>query len=209
MAIAEAPLHFHPNGPLVALVGNPNCGKTALFNRLTGGRQHVANYAGVTVERKEGKLLTDGGKLLRILDLPGVYSLYPRSPDEKVTADVLAGRAQGEKRPDVVVCVVDATNLRRSLRLVLAVQRTGIPCMLALNLMDEARAAASTSTPNGCPANWASRWRRRWPCARMATHRCASCWVTATSGQHRALQQRTPKPTPPRSRKTTTVFRPS
>ncbi|MDE2394833.1 MAG: ferrous iron transporter B [Burkholderiales bacterium] len=139
MAIAEATLHFHPTGPLVALVGNPNCGKTALFNRLTGGRQHVANYAGVTVERKEGKLLTDGGKLLRILDLPGVYSLYPRSPDEKVTADVLAGRAQGEKRPDMVVCVVDATNLRRSLRLVLAVLRTGIPCVLALNLMDEAR----------------------------------------------------------------------
>ena len=137
--MTEAIVHLHPTGPLVALVGNPNCGKTALFNRLTGGRQQVANYAGVTVERKEGRLQTTGGKSLRILDLPGVYSLYPRSPDEKVTADVLAGRAQGERRPDLVVCVVDATNLRRSLRLVLAVQRTGIPCVLALNLMDEAR----------------------------------------------------------------------
>jgi ferrous iron transport protein B len=138
--MAEATIHLHPSGPLVALVGNPNCGKTALFNRLTGGRQQVANYAGVTVERKEGRLLSASGPSLRILDLPGVYSLYPRSPDEKVTADVLAGRAQGERRPDLVVCVVDATNLRRSLRLVLAVQRSGIPCVLALNLMDEAQA---------------------------------------------------------------------
>ena len=111
---------------LVALVGNPNCGKTALFNRLTGSRQKVANYAGVTVERKEGKLKTAAGKLLRVLDLPGTYSLYPRSPDERVTVDVLAGRAQGEKRPNLVVCVLDATNLRRNLRLLLAVRRDRI-----------------------------------------------------------------------------------
>lgn len=136
----EAPIHLYPTGPLVALVGNPNCGKTALFNRLTGSRQKVANYAGVTVERKEGRLLTPGGKNLRILDLPGTYSLYPRSPDERVTCDVLAGRAMGEKRPDLVVCVVDATNLRRSLRLVLAVQRMHLPCVVALNMSDEARA---------------------------------------------------------------------
>ena len=95
--------------PLIALVGNPNCGKTALFNLLTGSRQKVANYAGVTVERKEGRMsLGEGRPALRILDLPGAYSLYPRSPDERVTADVLAGRAEGEKRPDLVVCVVDA-----------------------------------------------------------------------------------------------------
>ena len=136
----EAPIHLHPTGPLVALVGNPNCGKTALFNRLTGSRQKVANYAGVTVERKEGRLVTPGGKSLRILDLPGTYSLYPRSLDERVTCDVLAGRAMGEKRPDLVICVVDATNLRRSLRLVLAVQRMNLPCLVALNMSDEAQA---------------------------------------------------------------------
>ncbi|MEI6839580.1 MAG: ferrous iron transporter B, partial [Alcaligenaceae bacterium] len=136
----EATVHVHPTGPLVALVGNPNCGKTALFNRLTGSRQKVANYAGVTVDRIEGRLLTPAGKKLRILDLPGTYSLYPRSLDERVTCDVLAGRAVGEKRPDLVVCVVDATNLRRSLRLVLAVQRLNVPCVVALNMSDEARA---------------------------------------------------------------------
>ncbi|MBN8772551.1 MAG: 50S ribosome-binding GTPase, partial [Thiobacillus sp.] len=127
---------MHRGGPLVALVGNPNCGKTALFNVLTGSRQKVANYAGVTVERKEGRYLTTAGKALRVLDLPGTYSLNPRSPDEQVTVDVLMGRARGEKRPDRVVCVVDATNLRRNLRLVLAVKRLGLPCVVALNMTD-------------------------------------------------------------------------
>lgn len=135
-ARGEAVIHVHPAGPLLALVGNPNCGKTALFNRLTGSRQKVANYAGVTVERKEGRLKTAAGKVLRLLDLPGTYSLYPRSPDERVTCDVLAGRARGEKRPDLVVCVLDATNLRRNLRLVLAVQRLGLPMVVALNMAD-------------------------------------------------------------------------
>jgi ferrous iron transport protein B len=134
--VTEAVVHVHRGGPLVALVGNPNCGKTALFNRLTGSRQKVANYAGVTVERKEGRLRTADGKTLRVLDLPGAYSLHPRSPDERVTVDVLQGRARGEKRPDLVVCVVDASNLRRNLRLVLAVQRLGLPCIVALNMVD-------------------------------------------------------------------------
>ncbi|MGB7304381.1 MAG: ferrous iron transporter B [Burkholderiaceae bacterium] len=129
-------IHLHPTGTVVALVGNPNCGKTALFNQLTGSRQKVANYAGVTVERKEGRLKTASGKTLRILDLPGTYSLYPRSPDERVTADVLFGRAVGEKRPDLIVCVVDATNLRRNLRLVLAIKKLGLPCVVALNMTD-------------------------------------------------------------------------
>ena len=133
-------VYVHPAGPLVALVGNPNCGKTALFNRLTGSHQKVANYAGVTVERKEGKLTTPAGTHLRVLDLPGTYSLHPRSPDEKVTCDVLTGHAKGEKRPDLVVCVVDATNLRRNLRLVLAVKRLGLPCVVALNMTDLAAA---------------------------------------------------------------------
>ncbi len=134
--MSEAVIHVHHGGPLVALVGNPNCGKTALFNLLTGSRQKVANYAGVTVERKEGKLVTPAGKSLRVLDLPGAYSLHARSPDERVTCDVLHGRARGEKRPDLVVCVVDATNLRRNLRIVLAVKRLGLPCVVALNMTD-------------------------------------------------------------------------
>ncbi|MEO8411346.1 MAG: FeoB small GTPase domain-containing protein, partial [Propionivibrio sp.] len=136
MSANASVIHFHASGPLLALVGNPNCGKTALFNRLTGSRQKVANYAGVTVERKEGRLVTPGGKTLRVLDLPGAYSLYPRSPDERVTVDVLFGRAVGEKRPDLVVCVVDTTNLRRNLRLALAVKRLGLPCIVALNMAD-------------------------------------------------------------------------
>jgi ferrous iron transport protein B len=137
--MTAAVVHVHRGGPLVALVGNPNCGKTALFNRLTGSRQKVANYAGVTVERKEGRLPLPGGRVLRVLDLPGAYSLHPRSPDERVTHDVLFGTAIGEKRPDLVVCVLDATNLRRGLRLVLAVQRLGLPCLVALNMTDLAR----------------------------------------------------------------------
>ncbi len=143
----EARVHLHPSGLLVALVGNPNCGKTALFNLLTGSKQKVANYAGVTVERKEGRLTLPDGRALRILDLPGAYSLYPRSLDERVTCNVLMGRAVGEKQPDLVVCVVDASNLRRTLRLVLAVQRMGLPCIVALNMMDVAKRRGMTIDP--------------------------------------------------------------
>jgi ferrous iron transport protein B len=125
--------------PLIALVGNPNCGKTALFNLLTGSRQKVANYAGVTVERKEGVALTSSGKRIRILDLPGVYSLDAATPDEHVTCDVLLGRRAGESMPDAMVCVTDATNLRQNLRLVLALRRLGIPMLLALNMSDLAK----------------------------------------------------------------------
>jgi len=125
--------------PLVALVGNPNCGKTALFNILTGSRQKVANYAGVTVERKEGSLLTPSGLRVRVLDLPGAYSLDPLTPDEQVTADVLLGRRAGEPTPDFVVCVTDATNLRQNLRLVLSLKRLGLPMVVALNMTDIAR----------------------------------------------------------------------
>jgi len=137
--VSQSVVHVHRGGALIALVGNPNCGKTALFNLLTGSRQKVANYAGVTVERKEGQLRTPDGKALRVLDLPGTYSLHPRSPDERITCEVLQGRAAGEKRPDLVVCVVDATNLRRNLHLVLAVQRLGLPCVVALNMVDLAK----------------------------------------------------------------------
>ncbi len=135
----ESKVHFFSSDPLVALLGNPNCGKTALFNLLTGSRQKVANYSGVTVERKEGRLSLASGKNIRILDLPGAYSLYPRSLDEKVTCNVLLGRAEGEKRPDLVVCILSAMNLRRNLRLVLAAKRLGLPCVVVLNMLDIAK----------------------------------------------------------------------
>lgn len=139
MSTSAAKIHFFPSEPLVALLGNPNCGKTALFNLLTGSRQKVANYSGVTVERKEGRLTLASEKVIRILDLPGAYSLYPRSLDERVTCDVLHGNAQGEKRPDLVLCVLNAMNLRRNLRLVLAAKRLGLPCIVVLNMVDVAK----------------------------------------------------------------------
>ncbi|WP_310632792.1 ferrous iron transporter B [Paraburkholderia sp.] len=123
----------------IALVGNPNCGKTALFNLLTGARQKVANYAGVTVERKEGRFVTPSGRKVQLLDLPGAYSFDSASPDERVTHDVLMGRYPGEAIPQLVVCVADATNLRLHLRFVLEVKRMGRPVVLALNMMDAAK----------------------------------------------------------------------
>jgi ferrous iron transport protein B len=122
----------------IALVGNPNSGKTALFNRLTGSRQKVANYAGVTVERKEGRFVAPSGRSIRVLDLPGTYSLAATSPDEAVTRDVCMGRFESEARPDLLVCVVDATNLRLHLRFVLELQQLGLPMVLALNMSDAA-----------------------------------------------------------------------
>lgn len=123
--------------PLVALLGNPNCGKTALFNRLTGSRQKVANYAGVTIERKEGAFTSPAGRAFRVLDLPGAYSLAAQTPDEAITRDVLSGVR--ERAPDAIVCVVNATNLRLNLRLVLEIRRLGLPMVLALNMVDVAR----------------------------------------------------------------------
>ena len=123
----------------IALVGNPNCGKTALFNRLTGGRQKVANYAGVTVERKEGRFVAPSGRVIQLLDLPGAYSLDAASPDEAITRDICAGRYPGEAAPQLIVCVADATNLRLHLRFVLELKRLGRPMVLALNMMDTAR----------------------------------------------------------------------
>ena len=120
----------------VALVGNPNSGKTALFNALTGSRQKVANYPGVTVERKEGVLHTPADRRVMVVDLPGTYSLRARSPDEEVTRDVVLGRLAGEAVPDVVVCVADATNLRLVLRLALELKQVGRPIVLALNMID-------------------------------------------------------------------------
>ncbi|MES2089224.1 MAG: ferrous iron transporter B [Pseudomonadota bacterium] len=125
--------------PLIALVGNPNCGKTALFNRLTGARQKVGNYAGVTVERKEGQFVSPSGQAWRVLDLPGAYSLLAATPDEAITRDVIAGVRADEAPPVGLVCVVDATNLRLNLRMVLELQTLGVPMLLAINMMDLAR----------------------------------------------------------------------
>ncbi|MDR3440939.1 ferrous iron transport protein B [Telmatospirillum sp.] len=125
--------------PGFALVGCPNCGKTALFNALTGHHQKVANYPGVTVERKEGALTTPQGRTVRLLDLPGTYSLRGRSPDEAVTRDVVLGRLDGEVLPDALICVADATNLRLVLRLVLELKSLNRPLILALNMIDIAK----------------------------------------------------------------------
>ena len=122
-----------------ALLGNPNCGKTALFNLLTGSRQKVANYAGVTVERKEGVVATPGGRRVVVLDLPGAYSLNALSADEAVTRDIVTGHRAGEPVPDLLVCVADATNLKLNLRLVLEARSLGLPMVLALNMSDAAR----------------------------------------------------------------------
>lgn len=124
----------------VALVGNPNCGKTALFNLLTGARQKVANYAGVTVERKVGTATLSSGRTVSVVDLPGAYSLTPSTPDEAVTRDVVLGQRRDEAAPDAIVAVVDATNLPMNLRLVLELKRLGRPMLLSLNMADVARA---------------------------------------------------------------------
>jgi ferrous iron transport protein B len=126
------PWHF-------ALVGTPNSGKTALFNALTGSRQKVANYPGVTVERKAGLLQTPAGRSVNLIDLPGTYSLRGRSPDEEITRDVVLGRLAREDTPDLLMCVADATNLRLSLRLVIELKRVGRPLMLVLNMFDIAQ----------------------------------------------------------------------
>ena len=127
-------------GPSLSLIGVPNCGKTALFNRLTGSRQKVANYPGVTVERKEGRFVGPrSGRLYRVLDLPGAYSLEATSLDEAIARDVVLGRHASEPAPDLLVCVVDATNLRLNLRLVLDLKRLQRPLIVALNMSDLAK----------------------------------------------------------------------
>src|SRR3954462_6916178 len=125
----EAPLlHF-------ALGGTPNSGKTSLFNALTGSRQKVANYPGVTVESKEGFFVTPLGRQVALVDLPGTYSLRGRSPDEEITRDMVLGRTPGDAQPDLVLCVADATNLRLTIRLVLELKATGRPLALVLNML--------------------------------------------------------------------------
>ena len=133
----NAPLLSPPVlSPVVALVGNPNAGKTSLFNALTGSRQKVGNYPGVTVERKAGRLPLPDGRTADLIDLPGTYSLDPRSPDEAVTRDAVLGRLEGERPVQAIIAVVDATNLRNHLRFVLELKALGLPMVVALNMVD-------------------------------------------------------------------------
>jgi ferrous iron transport protein B len=125
--------------PLVAVAGNPNAGKSALFNALTGARQKVGNYPGVTVERKSGRLMLADGRPVEMVDLPGAYSLDPASPDEAVTRDVLFGRQKGERQPDALVIVLDASNLDNHLRFALQLIELGLPTIVALNMVDLAK----------------------------------------------------------------------
>ncbi|MCS6859380.1 MAG: ferrous iron transport protein B [Abditibacteriales bacterium] len=139
-ALKTRPASLTPRPQLVALVGNPNAGKTTVFNKLTGLRQKVANYPGVTVEKKEGRCTLPDGSSVTVLDLPGAYSLTSRSPDEDIVRDVLLGLRDDTPRPDVVVVVVDASNLERNLYLVTQVMELGLPVIVALNMLDTAEA---------------------------------------------------------------------
>jgi ferrous iron transport protein B len=140
------PAHIAPTAtaqaqrqPVYALVGNPNCGKSTLFNALTGLKQKIGNYPGVTVEKKVGTTYSQHGQPMTIIDLPGAYSLAARSPDEAVTRDVLLGRRSDTPQPDRILCIVDATNLERNLYLVHQILDLGRPVILVLNMMDVAR----------------------------------------------------------------------
>ena len=169
-------LDMNPASPAplasIALVGNPNCGKTALFNLLTGARQKVANYAGVTVERKVGSARLHNGQSISVVDLPGAYSLTPATPDERVMLDVLQGRRTGEDAPQAIVAVVDATNLRMNLRLVLELKRLGKPMLVALNMADVARAQGLALNLPRLRWNWAARWWKQLPSKATAMPNC-------------------------------------
>jgi ferrous iron transport protein B len=125
--------------PCLALVGKPNSGKSSLFNALTGSRQKTANYPGVTVERRMGTWISHDGLNVEVVDLPGAYSLDPASPDEEVTRRVIMGEQDGQRMPDTILCVVDATALWSHLRFVLEIKQLGRPVLVALNMMDLAK----------------------------------------------------------------------
>ena len=154
----QLPSHINPpapkrtatpaRAPVYALVGNPNCGKSTLFNALTGLKQKVGNYPGVTVEKKVGTAYSQHGQALTVIDLPGAYSLAARSPDEAVTRDVLLGRRSDTAQPDRILCIVDATNLERNLYLVHQVLDLGRPVIVVLNMMDLAAEAGMAVFPD-------------------------------------------------------------
>ena len=177
--------------PLVAVAGSPNAGKSALFNALTGARQKVGNYPGVTVERKSGRLTLADGRPVELVDLPGAYSLDPASPDEAVTRDVLLGRQQGERQPDALVIVLDASNLDNHLRFALQLIELGLPTVIALNMVDLAKrdgleldpeAAFRSTRRSGCrdrrgspPRHCRSPGRRRRHALGAAVRRPQAC----------------------------------
>src|SRR5258708_39315081 len=132
-------------GLVIALVGNPNCAKTTLFNGLTGLRQKVGNYPGVTVEKKEGRAALPNGQTARLIDLPGLYSLTPHSPDEVIAREVLMGLREDTPRPDVIVNVVDASNLERNLYLTSQLLDIGTPMVIALTMTDASAQEAITT----------------------------------------------------------------
>jgi len=152
--VANTPTHTRR---LVAIAGNPNSGKTTLFNRLTGARQKVGNYPGVTVERKTGQLTLPSGNVIDVVDLPGSYSIAARSPEEQISHDVLSGLSAGLRRPDAVIVVLDATNVRRNLYLATQLRDMGVPLVVALNMIDLARERGfhidcdKLSAAIGCP----------------------------------------------------------
>src|ERR1043165_9454275 len=123
----------------VAVIGPPNCGKTTLFNRLTGLRQKVANYPGVTVEQHTGVAELPDGRTLSVIDLPGIYSLSPRSEDEQVAYDVLHGKRVDTPKPEAVLLVLDSTNLARHLMLAAPILALGMPTLVILNMADDLR----------------------------------------------------------------------
>ncbi|MEO8056424.1 MAG: ferrous iron transporter B, partial [Acidobacteriota bacterium] len=143
--VAAIPIHGHRR--LVGLVGPPNSGKSTLFNRLTGLRQKVANYPGVTVEERRGRARLDGDTEVVLIDLPGVYSLTPRSEDERVTRDVLAGEMAGQQKPDAILLILDSTNLKRHLVLAAPVLALGLPTLVVLNMADELEARGGSVDP--------------------------------------------------------------
>lgn len=120
----------------VALIGAPNSGKSSLFNTLTGSHQKVANYPGVTVERRSGNVTTQGGQLVKLIDLPGIYSLNDRSLDEKVSREIITGAHETEQQPNLLVCVINASNIRVHLRLALELKTLGLPMIVVLNMHD-------------------------------------------------------------------------
>src|SRR5579872_4692101 len=130
---------------VVAIIGPPNSGKSTLFNRLTGLRQKVANFPGVTVEHHLGKAKLLSGREVSLVDLPGIYSLEPRTEDERVTHDVLSGDMPGIPRPDAVLLILDSTNLGRHLVLAAPILSLGIPTMIALNMADDLRSRGGTA----------------------------------------------------------------
>jgi ferrous iron transport protein B len=143
----KRPANSPDRAPVYAMVGNPNCGKTTLFNALTGLRQKVGNYPGVTVEKKIGTTYSQHGRPIQIIDLPGAYSLAARSPDEAVLRDVLLGRRPDTPQPDRIICVVDAANLERNLYLVHQILDLGRPVIVVLNMMDMAASAGVKIDP--------------------------------------------------------------